>query len=143
MTLFWLLIFLLWLILLLLAALQIFLFLQCSEILCWCILFLLLSLKDSLSPFNTEMYIYRSSHCGSMRSAASWEHWDACPIPSLVQWVKDRVLLQLWLGSWLCLGSDSWPSNSIDCKAAKKEKKKCIFIICGEFLNHFLNNYLQ
>ena len=49
-----------------------------------------------------------------------WEHWDVGSIPSPAQWVKDLVLLQLQLRS----GSDTWPGNSVCCRAAKKGEKK-------------------
>ena len=42
----------------------------------------------------------------------------------LAQWVKDPVLMQLWLRSQLRLGSDPWPGNTISLGAAKKKKKK-------------------
>lgn len=49
--------------------------------------------------------------------AAPWECWDTGLIASLVQWIKDPVLLQ-WLES------DPWPGNSVCCGLAKKEKCK-------------------
>ena len=67
---------------------------------------------------------FRSSRCGAMGSAASWEHWDAGLIPSPAQQVKDLVLLQLWLRSQPQLRSETWPRNSTWCRAAKKEEKK-------------------
>ena len=69
----------------------------------------------------------RSSHCGAMRSEASWERWDAGSIPSSAQWVKDLALPWLWLRSQLWLNSDPWPGNSICSWAAKKENKKRAF----------------
>ena len=54
-----------------------------------------------------------SSCCGAMGLAASWECWDIGSIPSLAQWVKDLVLLQLRLRLQLHLASDLWPGNSI------------------------------
>ena len=50
--------------------------------------------------------------------------WDLGSIPSPAQWVKDPVLLQLWLRSLLWLRSNPWPRSSICCKAAKKKKVK-------------------
>ena len=41
----------------------------------------------------------RVPRCGMTGLAASWEHWDASLIPSLVQWVKDPGMLQLRLRS--------------------------------------------
>ena len=73
---------------------------------------------------ETRNRVVWSSPCGTMGWAVSWEHWDTDSISSLAQWVKDPVLLQLRLRSWLRLGSDSWPGNSICCGVAKKEKEK-------------------
>ena len=53
-----------------------------------------------------------------MGLAASWEHWDAGSIPSLSQWVKDLVSLQLWLRS------EPWPGSSIWWRVAKKEEEE-------------------
>ena len=44
--------------------------------------------------------------------------------PSPAQWVKDPVLLQLWLRLQLRLGFNPWPRSSICLWAAKKKKKK-------------------
>ena len=44
----------------------------------------------------------RSSCCGTMGLAASWEPWDMDSIPNPTRWVKDLVLLQLWLSSRGC-----------------------------------------
>ena len=74
------------------------------------------------SPSPTSKLLGQSSHCGMTGLAASWDHWDSGLIPGLVQWVKDLVMLHLWLRSWLCLRSDPWPGNSICCGAAKKKK---------------------
>ena len=62
---------------------------------------------------------------------ASWECWGTGSIPSLVQWVKDLALPQLWLRSQLWLGSDPWPRNSICHKVAKKRRKKIDNASCG------------
>ena len=64
--------------------------------------------------------------------AASWERWDAGSIPSLARWVKDPVLLQLWLRLQLQLGFDPWPRNSICYRVAKtgKENKTKVFLLC-------------
>lgn len=48
----------------------------------------------------------RNSHYGAMGSVASWERWDMDSISSQAQWVGDPLLLQLWCGSRLQLGSD-------------------------------------
>lgn len=37
----------------------------------------------------------RSSCCGTTGLVVSWELWDAGLIPSLAEWTKDPVLLQL------------------------------------------------
>ena len=47
--------------------------------------------------FITLNVISWSSHWGATGLEAYWEHWDTGSIPGLVQWVKHRVLLQLWL----------------------------------------------
>ena len=44
-------------------------------------------------------------------------------IPSLVQWVKDLMLLQLWRRSQIGIRLDPWPGN-FHMGAAKKEKNK-------------------
>ena len=54
-----------------------------------------------------------------MGSAVSWECSVTGLIPGLAQWVKDLVLLQLWLRSKLQLRSDPWSKNSICFGAAK------------------------
>ena len=59
-----------------------------------------------------------------MGSVVSCEHWDTGLIPSLVQWVKDPALPELWLRSQLQLRSDPWPRNSIYRWMAKKIEKK-------------------
>ena len=38
-------------------------------------------------------------------------HKDACLIPGLVQWVKDLMLLWLWIGLQLELCFDPWLGN--------------------------------
>ena len=49
-------------------------------------------------------------------------------MPSLVQWVKNPMLLQLWHRSQLWLGFDPWPGNFhmlwLSLKKEKKKKKK-------------------
>ena len=64
----------------------------------------------------------RSFRCGAMGLAASWELWNTGSIPSLAWWVKDPVLLQLWLRLEMKLGCDPWPRNSI-CQAPLPQKK--------------------
>ena len=81
----------------------------------------------------------RSSGCGAMRLTASWEHWDTGSIPSLAQWVKDPVVLQLWLRSGIWLESDPWHGNSRCQEAAQKENKnhqnvpECIWSVPNGF----------
>ena len=58
------------------------------------------------------MVLSRSSHCGTMGSMVSWEHWDAGSIPGPAQRIENPVLPQLQFGSKLWLGSDPWPGNS-------------------------------
>ena len=65
-----------------------------------------------------------SSHCCAVGLAVSRECWDSGSIPSLAQWVKDPMLLQLWLGSQLQLGSDPWPRNAPCAKNLKKKRKQ-------------------
>lgn len=63
-------------------------------------------------------------------TVVQWDQWCfgnadiAGSIPGPVQWVKDPVLLQLWLRSQPQLRSDPWPGSSICYGAAEKEKKK-------------------
>ena len=66
--------------------------------------------------------IPQSSYCGTMGLAASSEHWDKGLIlsPTPAQWVKNLVLLQLWLRSQQQLGSDPWLRNSICHEVAQK-----------------------
>ena len=66
----------------------------------------------------------RSSCCGAVGSAASWECWDTGSMPSLAQWVKDPVLPQLRLRSLPWLRSEPWPRSSICRGSAKNERKK-------------------
>ena len=56
-----------------------------------------------------------SSCCGAAESVASWECWDTGLIPGPIQWVKDLVLLQLWLRLQ--------PVNSVCLGVAKKTKQ--------------------
>ena len=72
---------------------------------------------------------YRSFHCGTMGSAASWEHWNTGLIPGPAQWVKDLTLLQLWLSSWLQLRSDPWPGSYICHRVAKKKRTLSIISV--------------
>ena len=60
----------------------------------------------------------RSSCCGAVGSAASWECWDVGLIPGLAQWVKDLALLHLQLSLCLRLRSDSRLVSSIGCGEA-------------------------
>ena len=62
-------------------------------------------------------------HCGAKGLVMSWECWVTGSIPGPAQWVKDLALLQLRLWSQLHFGSDSWPGNSICCRASKNENK--------------------
>ena len=57
-----------------------------------------------------------------MGSVISWECRDAGLIPDLAQWVKDPVLLQLWLRSQLPLRSDPWPGTPYATGQPKKKK---------------------
>ena len=46
-------------------------------------------------------------------------------VPTVVQWVKDLVLLQLWLRLQLQLGFDPWPRNfHMPLVQPRKRKKK-------------------
>jgi len=67
--------------------------------------------KDTYTGRLTLENQTRSSHCGAVKSVVSWECWDAGSMPSLVQWIGDPVLLQMWLRSWLWLGFDLWPKK--------------------------------
>ena len=69
-------------------------------------------------------WVYWSSYCVAMESAAPWEHLDGGSIPGLTQWVKDFVLLQLQLRSQLWLRSDPWLGSSICHRVAKNGRKK-------------------
>ena len=50
-------------------------------------------------------------------------------IPGLAQWLKDPVLLQLWLRLSLWLRSHPWPGNSTCQGAAKNETNKKINVL--------------
>ena len=58
-----------------------------------------------------------------MGSMASLEHGVTCSIPSLAQWVKDSVLLQLQHRLQLWFGSDHQSRNSV-CRRTQKRKTK-------------------
>ena len=49
---------------------------------------------------------------------------DTGSIPSLVQWVKDPALPQLWHKSQPWPGFNPWPKGSTYHEAAKKRKEK-------------------
>ena len=59
-----------------------------------------------------------------MELAEFWECWDTGSIPGPAEWVKDQVLLQLWLKSRLQIASDPLPGNSICLRLAKNPPKK-------------------
>ena len=50
----------------------------------------------------------RSSLCGTIGSAASWERWDAGWILAWHSGLRIQALPQLWLSSQLWLRSDPW-----------------------------------
>ena len=64
----------------------------------------------------------RSSRCGAMGLAVSWEHWDAGSISGLAQWVRIWCCCSCGLGPNCSL--DLIPGSSICCGEAKKKKKK-------------------
>ena len=74
-------------------------------------------------------YYFRSSCCGIVgeesESSGSRCWGSSGSIPSLVQWVKDPALLQLWRGSQLPPGFNSWPRNfhTLGAWPLNKEKK--------------------
>lgn len=39
---------------------------------------------------------FRSSHCGTVGSAAFWECWDTGSVPSPAWWVKDPAFARIW-----------------------------------------------
>ena len=57
----------------------------------------------------------------------------ASSIPSLVQWVKDLALLQLWCRPQRRLGFDPWPENFHMLQVQPKKGK-------NEFLSQFIGN---
>ena len=61
---------------------------------------------------------------------AQWHRQHLCSAghSGVAQRVRDLVLPQLWRRSQLWLRSDPWPGNSICRGAAKKEKRKKIYI---------------
>ena len=67
-------------------------------------------------------YVGRISCCGTLGSVASWECWDAELIPSPAQWVKDAVLLHLWLGH--SCGWDLISGPGTPCAEEQPKKKK-------------------
>lgn len=82
------------------------------------------ALKKKKRKEKKERRNSRSSRYGTTWSVASWECWDLGSIPSLAQWVRDPVLLQLQLRLWLQLRFDPWPQWSLCCGVAKMKKKK-------------------
>ena len=80
------------------------------------------------SEWSSLISPQKSSLCGATGAASSWVDWDTCSVLSLAHWVKDPVLLQLWLGLQLQLRFDPWPRNSI-CHGAAKKRKIIIIII--------------
>ena len=64
-----------------------------------------------------------------MGLAASLECWVTDLIPGSAQWVKDLVMLQLWCGLQLGLGSEPWPRNSLCLGVAEKRKERgCVHV---------------
>ena len=92
---------------------------------------------------NILRIIHRSSRCGAMRSAGSWERWDASLIPSPAWWVKDLALPQLQLGLQPWLRSDPWPANSICLEVAKNEKKKKRIIHSMQIHELFVDGWIK
>ena len=70
---------------------------------------------------------YWSSGCGTVDQESDCSSMDryggADSIPSLVQWVMDPVLPQLWHGSQLQQDSVPGPRTSICCKRSLKNKE--------------------
>ena len=71
--------------------------------------------KFMLCLFYHNFKKLRGSCCGAKGSTGSWEHRDT-------QWVKDPVLLPLWLRSQLWLECDPWPGNSKQNKTKQNKK---------------------
>ena len=84
-----------------------------------------------VQPYSSPFFVFKKkkNQTWGVLAVAQWDWWclDRCDvdsIPSQAWWVKDLVLLQLWLGSQLWLRYDSWPGNSICCGEIRKEKEK-------------------
>lgn len=58
---------------------------------------------ETTTCLSTDKWIKKirsgSSHCGTVELVVSLECWDTDLIPAPAQWVKDPMLLQLWLRS--------------------------------------------
>ena len=72
---------------------------------------------------------FRSSCCGAMALATSWEQREASSIPGQAHWVNDPALPKLRLSC------DLWPRYTICQGAAKKEKKKKMHLMCLTYLH--------
>ena len=66
----------------------------------------------------------RSSHCGTMGSAASWKHWDAGSLPGLAQGLRIRCCCRCGLGHTCSLDLIPGPGTPHATGQPKKEKEK-------------------
>lgn len=84
---------------------------------------------DGCVSDRTWRCCFLGEHSCNMRAVFSL-HNAFSGVPAVVQQIKEPVLLQLWCGSQLYLGSDPWPRNfhMLPVQLKKKKKKLICFL---------------